>query len=59
MEMHALKDDLKRLNVQDEREDNRLDLNTVSEEQLIQCFGLSELTAKRMIERRNVLTRFT
>ena len=59
MEMHALKDDLKRSNVQDEREENRLDLNTISEKQLIQCFGLSELTAKRMIERRNVLTRFT
>ena len=56
--MHAVEDDLERLNIQDE-EDDRLDLNTVSEELLIQCCGLSELTEKRKIERRNVLTRFT
>ena len=58
MSMFDLVDGVRGLNIQDEEEDDRLDLNTVNEEQLIQRCGLTELTAKRIIERRNILTKF-
>ena len=59
MAVHALEDDLERLNIQDEEEDDQLDLNTVNQEQLIEHCGLTKLMAKRIIERRNILTKFT
>ena len=59
MSMSVIVDRVRGLNIQDEEEDDRLDLNTVNEEQLIQRCKLTELTAKRIIERRNILTKFT
>ena len=59
MLMVDIVDGVRGLNIQAEEEDDRLDLNTVNEEQLIQRCGLTELMAQRIIERRNILTKFT